>query len=106
MKKDDFKQKAHEVLDELIEYIDKLEQKANDIADDAKDEYYQQLENLRGIRDKLSAKLEDYEKRIEPKRDIIRNIEIIKDSICNFFEDVAESWKENYNNVTEELKNN
>ena len=51
----------HQIVDELAVRIDKLEQRADEIADDAKQEYREQLDNLKGIRDNLSSKLEEYE---------------------------------------------
>lgn len=98
MKKEEFKQKAHGVLDELIEYIDKLEKKADEIADDAKEEYYQQLDNLRGVRDNLSTKLDEYEKIADTKWDIV------KVSASDFFSQVSIAWKENYSKVAEAFK--
>lgn len=98
MKKDDFKQKTQKILDELIEYIDKLEQKVDDIAEDAKEEYYEQLDKLRGIRDNLSSKLDEYEKIAEPKWNVV------KESAGNFFNDISKSWKENFANVSEVFK--
>ncbi|HBT84297.1 MAG: hypothetical protein PHO13_11290 [Fermentimonas sp.] len=98
MKKEEFKQKTHKVLDELKEYIDKLEQKADDIADDAKEEYREQLDNLKGIRDKLSSRLDEYESIADSKWDVI------KESAGSFFDDVSKSWKENFASVSEVFK--
>ncbi len=98
MKKEEFKQKTHKVLDELKEYIDKLEQKADDIADDAKEEYHEQLDNLKGIRDKLSSRLDEYESIADSKWDVI------KESAGSFFDDVSKSWKENFASVSEVFK--
>jgi hypothetical protein len=98
MKKEEFKQKAHDVLDELVEYIAKLENKAGEIAEDAKEEYREQLDNLKGIRDNLSTKLEEYESIADSKWDVI------KESAGSFFASVGESWKENYTKVAEAFK--
>ena len=98
MKKDDFKQKTHELLDELKEFIDNMEQKADEIAEDAKEGYYAQLNNIKGIRDNLAAKLEEYEELSDTKWDVI------KESAENFFESVADSWKKNFSRVTEAFK--
>lgn len=98
MKKEEFKQKTHKVLDDLVDHIEKLELKADEIADDAKEEYHKQLDNLKGIRDNLSSKLEEYEAIADSKWDII------KDSAGKFFETVSESWKDNFATVSEAFK--
>lgn len=95
MKKDDFKQRTHKILDELVEHIEKLEQKVDDIAEDAKEEYSEQLEKLKGIRDNLSTKLDEYEKIADSKWDIV------KERAGNFFEDISKSWKDNFTNVSD-----
>jgi len=98
MKKEEFKQKTRNVLDELTDYISKLEDKAGEITDDARDAYREQLDNLKGIRDNLSAKLDEYENIADSKWDVV------KESAGNFFASVAESWKENLGKVTDAFK--
>ena len=98
MKKDDFKQKTHELLDELKEFIENMEQKADEIADDAKEGYYKQLKNLKEIRDNLAAKLDEYEGITDTKWNVI------KESAEDFFESVVDSWKKNFSRVTEAFK--
>ena len=98
MRKDDFKQKTHELLDELKVFIVNLEKKAEHIAEDAKDGYYEQLNNLRGIRDNLASKLDEYEGISDTKWDVI------KESAEDFFESVTDAWKKNFSRVTEAFK--
>ncbi len=98
MNKQEFKQNAHKVLDELIEYIDKLESKATDIAEDAKDEYNQQLANLKEIKQNLSDKLGEYDTIADSKWDVV------KSSAAAFVDSVSRSWKVNYTKVSEALK--
>ncbi len=98
MKKDDFKQRTHKILNELVEHIEKLEEKVDNIADDAKDEYFEQLDNLKGIRDNLSSKLDEYEKIADSKWDIV------KEKAGNFFEDLSKSWKENFASTAEAFR--
>jgi len=98
MKKEEFKQKTQEVLNELADYISKLEEKAGDIADDAKVEYRDQLENLKGIRDNLSAKMDEYENVADGKWDVV------KESAGSFFASVSDSWKENFGKVAGAFK--
>ncbi len=98
MKKDEFKEKAYQVLNELAAYIEKLEHKAHEIADDAKEEYREQLDNLKGIRDNLASKLQEYENVADGKWEVIR------ESASDFFSTVSESWKENYEKVTDAFK--
>ncbi len=98
MKKEEFKQKTHKVLDDLSDYIDKLEQKADEITEDAKDKYYERLNNLKGIKYNLSSKLDEYENITESKWDVI------KDSSEKFFKTVSDSWKENFTKVSEAFK--
>lgn len=98
MKRGDFKQKTHELLEELREFISNLEQKTDEIAEDAKESYYEQLENLKGIRDKLADKLNEYDEISDTKWDVIR------DSAEDFFSTVADSMKKNFSRVTEAFK--
>lgn len=98
MKKEEFRQKTLSVIDELAETISKLEAKAGEIADDAKGEYREQLENLRNLRDNLSSKLDEYDKIADSKWDVM------KESAGSFFASVAEAWKENYSRVADVFK--
>jgi vacuolar-type H+-ATPase subunit I/STV1 len=98
MKKEEFKQKTRDVLDELTAYITQLEDKSGEITDDAREAYQKQLEHLKGIRDNLSAKLDEYENIADGKWDVV------KESAGNFFASVAESWKENLGKVTDAFK--
>jgi len=98
MKKEEFKQKRRDILDELTAYISKLEDKAGEITDDAREEYQKRLDNLKDIRDNLSAKLDEYENMADSKWDVV------KESAGNFFASVAESWKENFGKVTDAFK--
>ncbi|MDD5345263.1 MAG: hypothetical protein PHY68_00830 [Proteiniphilum sp.] len=98
MKKEEFKQKTHQVIDELAETISNLESRAGQIAEDAKEEYKEQLDKLRELRDSLSAKLEEYDKMTDGKWDLV------KESAGNFFASVAEAWKENFGKVSDAFK--
>lgn len=98
MRKEEFKQKMHQIVDELAARIDKLEQRADEIADDAKQEYREQLDNLKGIRDNLSSKLEEYESIADSKWEVVR------ESAGDFFTSVAEAWIENYERVANAFK--
>lgn len=100
MKKEEFKQKAHNVLDELVDYIDKLEAKAGEIADDAKEEYQDQLFRLKEIRENLSSKLDEYDNIADSKWDVV------KESAASFFTSVSDAWKENYAKVSDAFKKN
>jgi hypothetical protein len=98
MKKEEFKQKTRDVLKELADYISKLEDKAGEIADEAKVEYRERLENLKEIRNNLSAKLEEYELAADSKWDVV------KESAVNFFASVSDAWKENFGKVADAFK--
>ena len=98
MNKEEFKQKTRDVLNELTDSILKLEDRAGEIADDAREEYQQQLDNLRNIRDNLSSKLDEYENITDSKWDVV------KESAGNFFASVSDSWKENYGKVADAFK--
>lgn len=98
MKKEEFKQKTHQVIDELAETISRLEARAGEIAEDAKEEYKEQLEKLRELRNSLSEKLEEYDLMADSKWDVV------KESAGNFFGSVTEAWKENYGKVSEAFK--
>ena len=98
MKKEEFKQKTNEVIDELAEAISKLEARAGEIAEDAREDYKEQLNKLRALRDSLSSKLEEYDKVADSKWDVV------KESAGNFFASVASAWKENFGKVSEAFK--
>lgn len=98
MKKEEFKQKTRDVLDELADYITKLEDKAGEIAEDAKEEYRDRLENLKEIKNNLALKLEEYEQIADSKWDVV------KESAGSFFATVADAWKENFGKVAEAFK--
>lgn len=100
MRKEEFKRKTRDVLNELAEYIDRLESKAGEIAEDAKEEYQEQLLKLKDIRENLSNKLDEYEKIADTKWDVV------KESAGNFFSSVGDAWKENYAKVSEAFKKN
>ena len=74
-------------------HIDKLDRKADEIADEAKEEYREQLDNLKGIRDNLATKLQEYENVADDKWEVIR------ESAGDFFTTVSNSWKENRERV-------
>jgi hypothetical protein len=78
MKKEEFKQKTNEVIDELAEAIS--------------------LNKLRALRDSLSSKLEEYDKVADSKWDVV------KESAGNFFASVASAWKENFGKVSDAFK--
>lgn len=98
MKKDEFKERTHKVLNELADYIEKLEIKANEIADDAKQEYREQLNRLKEIRDSLASKLKEYELLTDDKWGVLR------ESASDFFSTVSKSWKENYEKVADSFR--
>ncbi|MDD2246839.1 MAG: hypothetical protein PHI70_02480 [Proteiniphilum sp.] len=98
MKKDEFKEKTQKVLNDLADYISKLEDKAGEIADDAKEEYRERLEKLKELRETLSTKLDEYENVADNKWDVI------KESAGSFIATVADAWRENYDKVAEAFK--
>lgn len=98
MKKEEFKQKTREVLDELVAHIDNLEQKAGEIAEDAKQEYREQLDKLKDIRDNLSSKLDEYENIADTKWDVVR------ESAGHFFATVGDAWKEDFGKIVSAFK--
>ena len=58
MKKEEFKQKTIDVINELADYISTLEDKAGEVAEEAKEEYRARLDKLKEMKENLSAKLE------------------------------------------------
>ena len=98
MKKEEFKQKTYAVLEELSDYIAKLEDKAGEIAEDAKEEYREQLEKLKGVKENLSSKLDEFENVSDSKWDVVR------ESAASFLATVSDAWKENYGKVADALK--
>lgn len=98
MKREEFKHKTRELLNELIDYISKLEDKAGEIADEARDAYRERIDYLKDVKDRLSSKLEEYENIADGKWDVVR------DSAADFFVSVSDAWKENYAKVADAFK--
>ncbi|WP_294079680.1 hypothetical protein [Proteiniphilum sp. UBA5384] len=98
MKKEEFKQKTIGLINELADYITKLEDKAGEIADDAKEEYSERLEKLKEMKDNLSSKLYEYEQVADSKWDVVR------ESATNFLGSVCGAWKENFDKVADAFK--
>ncbi len=98
MKKEEFRQKAHSVLDEVINHINEMEKKAGEVSDDLKHEYNQKLSKLKEIRNDLTAKLDDYEVLSENRWDVV------KDSFSEFLEHVTVAWKESFNKAKSAFK--
>lgn len=98
MKKEEFKNKAQSVLDELSSRIDEMETRANEMADDAKEEYYKQLDNLKDLKSQLSAKLDEFDKIADSKWDVV------KESAGEFFNSVSSAWKESYAKIVDAFK--
>lgn len=98
MKKDEFKQKTLDLLNELGDYITELDKKADDIADDAKEEYNEKLRTLKDLQKDLSEKFDKYQQIADSKWDLV------KESAGNFFSSVGEAWKENFGKVADSFK--
>ena len=98
MKKEDFRQKAHSILDEVINHIAEMEKKANDVSDDLKGEYNKKLARLKEIKLDLTAKLDEYEDMTESRWDVV------KDSFDEFLEKVSKAWKDSYNKASSAFK--
>ena len=90
MKKEDFRQKAHSVLDEIINHIAEMEKKANEVSDDMKEEYKEKIARLQEIKHDLTKKLEDYEGMTENRWDVV------KESFEEFLVRVNKAWKVRY----------
>ena len=78
MKNEEFRQKAHSVLDEVMNHIAEMEKKANGVSEDMRHEYNQKLKRLREIQHDLSTKLNSYETITECRWDVV------KDSFTDF----------------------
>jgi len=98
MKKEEFRQKAHSVLDEVINNIADMEKKANGVSDDLKDEYNKRLERLKEIKLDLTAKLNEYEDMTESRWDVV------KDSFGDFLDKVSKAWKDSYDKASSAFK--
>ncbi len=99
MKKEEFKQKTHELLNELADYITRLENKTGEIADEAKEGYRERVDNLKGLKDNLSSKLEDYEHLPTANGGS-------PESAADFFASVSKSWKRDFDKVADAFKKN
>lgn len=98
MKNEEFRQKAHSVLDEVINHINEMEKKTGTVADDLKHEYNQKLARLKEIKKDLTAKLDDYEVLTESRWDVV------KESFDEFLDQVYDAWKENYKKAKSAFK--
>ena len=98
MKKEDFRQKAHSILDEVINHIAEMEKKANDVSDDMKDEYNKKMERLKEIKLDLTSKLNEYEEMTESRWDVV------KESFDEFLVKVTKAWKDSYNKASSAFK--
>lgn len=98
MRKEEFKQNMHDLIDQLVCKIDELEAKAGEIADDAREEYQARLATLHELKDNMSSKLGDFENVADSKWDVV------KDSASNFFAAISDAWKENYSRVSRAFK--
>ncbi|MDD2243423.1 MAG: hypothetical protein VB024_06215 [Dysgonamonadaceae bacterium] len=98
MNKEELKQKAQSMLAELNEGIEKLEAKAQEIGDDIKVEYAEQVENLKGLKENITQKIKDIDDTSDDKWDTI------KESAGNFLSSIGNSWKENYSKVAGAFK--
>ena len=98
MKKEDFRQKAHSVLDEVIHHIAEMEKKANEVSGDLKDEYNKKLVRLQEIKLDLTQKLEDYEGMTESRWSIV------KESFSEFLDKANKAWKDSYDKASSAFK--
>ncbi len=98
MKNKDFREKAHSVLDEVIDHINEMEKKANTVSDELKHEYNQKLARLKEIKKDLTSKLDDYEVLTESRWDVV------KESFDEFMDQVYEAWKENFKKAKSAFK--
>lgn len=98
MKKEEFRQKAHSTLDEVINHIAEMEKKANEVSDDMKEEYNKKLLRLKEIKIDLTKKLDEYEDMTETRWDIV------KESFEEFLGRVNKAWKDSYNKASSAFK--
>ncbi len=98
MKKEDFRQKAHSVLDEIIDSIAEMEKKANEVSEDMKEEYNERIVRLQEIKHDLTKKLEDYEGMTENRWDVV------KESFEEFLVRVNKAWKVSYRKASSAFK--
>lgn len=98
MKKEDFRQKAHSVLDEIIDSIAEMEKKVNEVSDDMKEEYNEKIARLQEIKHDLTKKLEDYEGMTENRWDVV------KESFEEFLVRVNKAWKVSYRKASSAFK--
>jgi len=98
MKKEDFRQKAHSVLDEIINNIAEMEKKVNEVSDDMKEEYNERIARLQEIKHDLTKKLEDYEGMTENRWDVV------KESFEEFIVRVNKAWKVSYRKASSAFK--
>lgn len=98
MKKEDFRVKAHSVLDEVINHIAEMEKKANEVTEDLKDEYNKKLSSLKEIKLDLTKKLEDYDGMTESRW------AVVKESFSEFLDKANKAWKDSYDKAASAFK--
>ena len=98
MKKEDFRQKAHSVLDEIINNIAEMEKKVNEVSDDMKEEYNERIARLQEIKHDLTKKLEDFEGMPENRWDVVI------ESFEEFLVRVNKGWKVSYRKASSAFK--
>ncbi|HHT29445.1 MULTISPECIES: hypothetical protein [Petrimonas] len=98
MIKQEFRQRAQEILDQLEEKIDEMKQGISNIAEEARDEYAEQLEKLKSLRDELAEKLTTFDDIAESRWDVVR------ESAISFFSKVSEAWKEDFERVKQAFR--
>ena len=85
-------------LDQLELRIEELMNGVADVAEEAKEEYNQHIDKLKGLKEEMSEKLAKFDEIAESKWDVV------KDSASNFFSQVNDAWKENYAKVSSAFK--
>lgn len=98
MNKQEFKQKTQEILDQLEAKIDEMKVGVANVAEEAKEEYAEQLDKLGKLKEDLTDRLNRFDTIADSKWDVV------KESAANFFETVSGSWKDNYAKVVEAFK--
>ena len=75
-----------------------MQQTANDVSDDMKEEYNKKIERLKEIKLDLTKKLDDYEGMTETRWDIV------KESFEEFLVRVSKAWQVSYKKASTAFK--
>lgn len=95
MNKNEYKKSIEAILDQLEEKIDDLKKKVSSVSEDAKKEYNEHIEKLKGLQKDLTEKMGIFEDISQSKWDVV------KESSSSFLSKVGVAWDEEVSKIKE-----